>query len=144
MNEFVYQDYLDDFEKEIKRKNIARNITNIPKLVKMKANKMLKDMIIDLAKDPETKEYARMLKLEIEYTRKKELEHITQLIELRTGMPAGGVYSDAEIARVLGLSRERIRQIGDSILSTNRGGRCSGILTHNENARVLRDYKYKG
>ena len=56
------------------------------------------------------------LKLEREYILQKEKMDLAILIEAKTGQPAGGSYNLADIGRVMGLTRERVRQIEAAVM----------------------------
>ena len=100
-------------------------------LVIQSLNKMNRYMIA-LAKGNKTDRLLfKQLKLEKEYIRAKERRDLSILIEEKTGQTAGGMYKLAEIGRVLGLSRERIRQIEDSAMKS---------LRHPSVGRVIRNY----
>ncbi len=73
----------------------------------------------------------KQLKLEREYIRAKEKMDLSILIEKKTGEPAGGIYTLAEIGRVLGITRERTRQIEASAMK---------VLKHPNVGRAIKHY----
>ena len=97
-----------------------------------------------LHKNPETTMYAKMLKLELEYIRKAEKDELIHRVEIKTGMPAGGEYTLEEVGKVLGVTRERVRQIEVSVIGKNdikTKKNKGGFLHHPEVARKLRKYR---
>ena len=150
VNDYVFQDYLDDFRAEAKR--VIKNKQSTKKkesiydtLVNMKAWEMLRDMINKLQRDTETREYAKMLKLEIEEHRKLSLGRLKFKIETLTGRPASGTYTLQEIGNIYGVSRERIRQIEHRVFGSydsKKGRHIGGMFTSPHSARKIRDYIY--
>ena len=90
------------------------------KLAKMHSSKKMSKYIQMLlqSEDVLDNEIGRQLKLEREYVRKLEKENLYIEIERVTGQVPGGSYNLGEIGEVLGLTRERIRQIEASAVKT--------------------------
>ena len=75
----------------------------------------------------------QVLKLEQEYIRVKEKRDLIIAIEYILKSPAAGSYTLEEIGRVLGVTRERVRQLEAA---------AEKILQHPGTARSLREYLY--
>ncbi|RKX85196.1 MAG: hypothetical protein DRP57_04335 [Spirochaetes bacterium] len=111
-----------------------KRISGLDKLIHMMAAKRIRDHITFLSQSDSKKNrlFAKQLKLEKEYMRYLEKEELRDKIKKETGMTASGVYNLTEIGRVLGVSRERIRQIEAAALK---------ILNHPSVGRALKEYQ---
>ena len=147
-NEYCYEDYLDEYREiaknRLKKKHNTKKGESIYKvMVEMKAREMLKDSIEEWQRNPETREYAKMIKLEIKYERRRQLEKMKFRIETLTGRKASGRYTLQEVGDVLFLTRERVRQIEQKVIGTydsKKGHHVGGMFTSPHSARLMRKY----
>jgi len=87
-----------------------------------------------------------LLKLEKEYIREKEKEELRLNIQLvLNNLNQNGNYTLEEAGMVLGISKERTRQIQDSLVKSRGGGQVSrmGKLQRPDVVRKLRQYLSK-
>ena len=104
------------------------------RLARMRASKKMAGFIDVLIRSRDEGEHylGKQLKLEREYVRKKEKNHLYWQIAKNTGQEVGGSYTLAEIGNVLGLTRERVRQIEQSAIK---------IMKHPTALRKLKEMK---
>ena len=88
--------------------------------------------MLAISDDPEDKILLKQLKLEKEYIRALEKRELSIQIEIKTGTQAGGAYTLAEIGDVLGLTRERVRQLEASAIK---------VLKHPSSGRIFKTYQ---
>lgn len=101
--------------------------------LKIRALKRLRENISILKKgNPNDNMLAKQLLLEIEYVRALEKRNLRIKIENKLNCDSNGVFTLAEIGSVLGVTRERVRQLELAALK---------ILNHPNVARDLRLYK---
>lgn len=115
---------ISDYEKESKEK-VARGKsrdTLYESAIKRNSYKMLYAYIEKLRKDQfdmlgSNREYAKLLKLELQYKRAQEKEEIKYMIRVKMGEShTSGDFTLAEIGNILGLTRERVRQLEDAAI----------------------------
>ncbi len=114
--------------KDNNRASGSNKLTNI--VAARNVNKFMH--VLRLSDDPEDKLLLKQLKLEKEYIRALEKRELCIRIEAKTGMPAAGIYTLAEIGDVLGLTRERVRQLEASAIK---------VLKHPSSGRVFKKYR---
>lgn len=110
-------------------------ISGSDKLARRKASQEVQKRITFLMNtgNDNAKRHGKRLKLEREYVAAKESRVLKDKISRVLDCPASGVYTLSEIGDVLGITRERVRQLEASSLK---------ILKHPNMARILRDHKY--
>ncbi len=86
------------------------------RLSKMRATQKINKYILVLLQSDALVDnlLGKQLKLEREYIRKKQKDDLLIRIEQKTNQNAAGAYTLAEIGDILGLTRERVRQIETS------------------------------
>jgi hypothetical protein len=106
------------------------------KISRMRAINRIAGYIVELLRsdDKDDNELGKLLKLEREYIRRKEKDDLMIEIERVTGDFVGGAYTLAEIGEVLGLTRERVRQLESSGLK---------LMKHPNVLRALKEMTYK-
>ena len=105
------------------------------KLAKRKAVIQIDKLIVLLLKGSDTdRVHGRLLKLEKEYACAYEKQLLILMIEESTKMPVGGSYTLAEAGDILGVTRERARQIENG---------ATKVLNHPLVARQLKDMNYE-
>ncbi len=103
------------------------------KLTKVKALRKVRQFMDGLAKGDEyDRLLLKQLRLERDYIRKKEMNKLIIEIERTTKRAAGGSYNGAETGKVLGITRERVRQIEAA---------ATKLLQHPSVARRLKAYQ---
>ena len=143
INKFKYTIALNRMMSDHRAKISAKNrgldkedrISAGEKIARMNATKRMNTYILVLVKSDS--EYDNMLgkqlKLEREYIRKLEKDELWTLIAEKTGQNPGGIYNLAEIGDVLGLTRERIRQLEASAIK---------IMKHPNVLRQMKEMQY--
>lgn len=147
IEDFVVLEYLEDFRilehNKMKKKHEGKS-GNIPTgQINQAAWNRLSDFIDDLFENKETIDYARMLKLELQFIRKFDKNNLIKKIELKTGKIAGGTYTLAEIGKVFNTTRERIRQIEHNAIgrfNQEKKRNTGGKLCHPRVSRKLKIY----
>ena len=137
-----YQLTQEERTKEKTKRAINRNLpakersAGTEKLLVLKTlRRMRKYMAILALGDTNDLLLLKQLKLEREYMRKLEIRNLSIEIERVTGQPAGGSYTLAEIGDVLGLTRERVRQIEAGAMK---------VLKHPHVGRAIKHYMEVG
>jgi DNA-directed RNA polymerase sigma subunit (sigma70/sigma32) len=99
------------------------------KALHVQATKQLREFINSL--DPRD-DYRKLLELELAYMREVEKERLRRNIKAVLGEPSvGGEYTLADTGKVLGISRERTRQLEDIVRR---------YMKRPDSGRLLRDY----
>ena len=119
------KNYYKDIKHRYKQKTNNEDVS--ARMIRQKATIAVNEEI----KNMESSDYKKMLILERQYIRQIEKDKLKKEIEKSDIGEAGGDYTLFEIGKVLGVSRERIRQIEDSALK---------VLRKPENARIMRMY----
>lgn len=142
ITEFLYyrriQKEMEAYKKENTASNMYKNksnrISSSEKLARRHAvDNVQRSIIILLNSHSDTaRRLGRQMKLEKEYIGVKQMETLKIRIEQVTHQPAAGYYTLAEIGDVLGVTRERVRQLEDSALK---------VLKHPRMLRMLREHQ---
>jgi len=147
IKDFLIMEYLAEFRIEETDKLKAkrkRSNSSIPQAqISTNTWSRLHSFIQELKQDPETVEYAKLLKLELEYLRVLAKEELKRKIKVKTGKPAVGPYSLQAIADVLDLTREGIRFIEKTVIgkyNTEKGRNIGGKLNTPGVSKILKEY----
>ena len=128
----------------LKKKSTTKRAEGVYRtLVRMKAWEMLNSFIHELQQDQDTREYAKMLKLEIKYERRRKLEALKFKIETLTGKPASGRYTFQEIGEVFCNTRQWAQNIEKRVMGvydSKKGNYAGGVFTSPHSAKLLRRY----
>ena len=139
---FKYTKLLDSALMQLKTEVIASNreaekndrLSASSRISRMRATRKINNLINTLIRSDNEREQlvGKELKLEREYIRKYEKRNLLVEIERKTKQPAGGSYTLAEIGDILGITRERVRQIEASAVK---------LLKHPSVLRALKEMK---
>ena len=114
-------------------RKIRERTSGSEKLTMLRVHKQIRSFMYTLSKgNTYDLLLLKQLKLEREYIRELEKMKLKIRIELVTGQPAAGSYTLGEAGKVLGITRERVRQIETA---------AEKVLRHPEVARRLKTYR---
>ena len=135
IKDFEYTNLIEKFTKEEKRRdNYAyvedrKRASGSEKIIRLNANRKIKNLVTSLKHGNKKQQLlAKQILLEKEYVKALEKEKLRIEIERVLKCNSQGEFTLAEIGKVLGLTRERVRQIEAAGIKILRHPRVGQML----------------